>query len=114
MGGEGGFSPLPFPYPDLAYTAAAKQYRIQNTEYRMQKRVYIKLPIYCFFIWHMGFMILMWENPLLGPLEGVGPENLDFFGNEGRECHFGPKKKWIFPYQNHYILRLINNRYINS
>ncbi len=23
-------------------------------------------------------MILMWANPLLGPLEWVGPENLDF------------------------------------
>jgi hypothetical protein len=25
-------------------------------------------------------MILMRENPFRGPLEGVGPENLDFFG----------------------------------
>jgi hypothetical protein len=25
-------------------------------------------------------MILMWANPLLGPLEGEGPENLYFFG----------------------------------
>jgi hypothetical protein len=34
-------------------------------------------------------MILMRENPLLGPLEGVGPEN-------------------------HYVLSHINNRYITS
>jgi hypothetical protein len=27
-------------------------------------------------------MILMRENPLQGLLEGVGPENLDFFGPE--------------------------------
>ncbi len=25
-------------------------------------------------------MILLGLNPFLGPLEGVGPENLDFFG----------------------------------
>jgi len=42
--------------------------------------MYIKLPIYLFFIWHLDLMILMWSHPLLGPLEGVGPENLDFFG----------------------------------
>ncbi len=27
-------------------------------------------------------MILLWENPFRGPLEGVGPENRDFFGPE--------------------------------
>ncbi len=27
-------------------------------------------------------MILMGENPFLGPLEGVGPENRDFLGPE--------------------------------
>ncbi len=27
-------------------------------------------------------MILMWENALQGPLEGVGPENQDFVGPE--------------------------------
>ncbi len=25
-------------------------------------------------------IILMWVNPFQRPLEGVGPENLDFFG----------------------------------
>ncbi len=39
-------------------------------------------------------MILMRENPLLGPLEGVGPEDQDFFGpwnGHGQsECHLGP------------------------
>ena len=28
----------------------------------------------------LDLMILMWSHPLLGQLEGVGPENLDFFG----------------------------------
>jgi hypothetical protein len=27
-------------------------------------------------------MILMWPNPFRGPLEGVGPENLDFLSLE--------------------------------
>jgi hypothetical protein len=36
-------------------------------------------------------MILMRENPFRGPLEGVGPENQDFF-NEHSECQLGPKK----------------------
>jgi hypothetical protein len=27
----------------------------------------------------LGLLILMWGNPLLGPSEGVGPENHDFF-----------------------------------
>jgi hypothetical protein len=27
-----------------------------------------------------GKMILMGENPFRGPLEGLGPKNLDFFG----------------------------------
>jgi hypothetical protein len=75
-------------------------------------------------------MILMRENPLLGPLEGVSPDNLDFLGPNGTHfacCHFRAQKslnfqghpfqwlsKWIFPHQNHYVQRHINNRYINS
>jgi hypothetical protein len=56
-------------------------YGIQNTENRIQKLMYIKLPMYgtCFVIWRLDLMILMPENPLPRPLE-VGPENLDFFG----------------------------------
>ncbi len=41
-------------------------------------------------------MILMGKNPFWGPLEGMGPENRDFFGpwngNERGECHLVPKK----------------------
>jgi hypothetical protein len=40
-------------------------------------------------------MILMPENTFRGPLEGVSPENREFFGhskgNERSECHLGPK-----------------------
>jgi hypothetical protein len=35
--------------------------------------MYIKLPIYLFSKWGLDLMILMGANPLLGPLEGVGP-----------------------------------------
>ncbi len=41
-------------------------------------------------------MIFMGENPLREPLEGVGPENREFFGplfgNERSECDLDPKK----------------------
>jgi hypothetical protein len=39
-------------------------------------------------------MILMRANPLQEPLEGLGPENRDFFGlgSERSESHLGPKK----------------------
>ncbi len=33
-----------------------------------------------FFIWGLDVMIFMQANPYLGRLEGVGGENLDFFG----------------------------------
>jgi hypothetical protein len=40
-------------------------------------------------------LILMRANPFRGPLEGVGPENIDFFGprngNERSEYHLGLK-----------------------
>jgi hypothetical protein len=34
---------------------------------------------YVYMAWDV--MILMGANPLQGPLEGVGPENQDFFGS---------------------------------
>ncbi len=41
-------------------------------------------------------MILMWANPLQGPLEGLGPDNGNFFGalkwDKRSEWHLGPKK----------------------
>ena len=41
---------------------------------------------------------MMGVNPILGPLEGMGPENLAFFGP-------------VCPNQNHYVPRHINERY---
>ncbi len=78
---------------------------------------YIKLPIFFY--------------PLLGPLEGVGPENLDIFKPKWhslRSWQFqGPKKsRFSGPtpsngprngcsaHQNHFVQPLINKRYINS
>jgi hypothetical protein len=66
-------------------------------------------------------MVLMWANPLLGPLEGEGPENLDFLGlNSTRvsRCHFRAQKNLDFqcpplpmpfemdtwPHQNRYVI----------
>ncbi len=42
--------------------------------------MYIKLPMYLLFIWHLYLMVLRCATSLLRALEGVGPENLDFFG----------------------------------
>jgi hypothetical protein len=58
---------------------------------------YIKLPMYQLFLCRLYLMVLRSATSLLGALEGVGPENLDFFG-----------PKW------HSLLRHKNNRYINS
>ncbi len=43
------------------------------------KLMYIKIPMDLFFIWRLDLMIFMGANLLLRPLDGVGPENLDFF-----------------------------------
>ncbi len=41
--------------------------------------MYMKLPMYLFFIWRVD---LMMANPLFEPMEGVGPENLEFLGSQ--------------------------------
>jgi hypothetical protein len=65
-------------------------------------------------------MILRRENRLLGPLEGVSPGNLDFFGPKWPSFRFpgptpsnGPRNGYCPP-QNHYVSRHINNRYMNG
>ncbi len=57
-------------------------------------------------------MIFIRASPLLGPLEGVGPENLDFFGptpSNGFQNGFAGIK-----IKNHYVPRHTNNRYTSS
>jgi hypothetical protein len=44
-----------------------------------ETRVYKITNVAGFFIWRYVLMILMRANPLLGPLEGVGPEISTFF-----------------------------------
>ena len=38
--------------------------------------------MYQLFLWRLYLMVLRGATSLLGALEGVGPENLDFFGND--------------------------------
>ncbi len=66
-------------------------------EWQWAKLMYIKLPMHstCFFIWRLDLLILMRANPLLGPLEGVNPENLVFLGPSGNwfaRYHFRAQK----------------------
>jgi hypothetical protein len=93
--------------------------------------MYIKLPIYLFSKWGLDLMILMGANPLLGPLEGVGPEYRDIFETQMalasldvisvpkiilifRSPPFQWPSSWICPHQNDFVPRHINNRYIKS
>jgi hypothetical protein len=39
--------------------------------------------MYLFFIGHLDLINSMGENPLLGPLEGLGSANPDFLGPNG-------------------------------
>jgi hypothetical protein len=88
--------------------------------------MYVKLPMHLFFLYGAWIQLLRWgKNPLLGSLEGVGPEN---WAQVALVAISGPKKvlifrahpfqwpsNWIFPHQNHYVPRHTkHNRYINS
>ncbi len=71
--------------------------------------------------------VLCWANPSLGPLKGVGPENLDFFGPKLYSLHtlpFQDHKSLDFQgptlpmalvmdlsASNHYVLRHINKKW---
>jgi len=93
-------------YVKLLYVLV--EHRIQNSEYRIQKLMYIKLPMYLFFIWRSTF--------------------LNTNGTRFARCHFWAKKKyrssghtpstgprnWCCSHKNHYIPCHINNRFINS
>jgi hypothetical protein len=86
--------------------------------------------MYLFFIWSLYLRILMGANSLLGPLDGVGPENLEVLGPKWHSlCSLsfeGPKKsrfsastlpmalKMDFPASKLLCPALYKNRYINS
>jgi hypothetical protein len=52
--------------------------------------------MYLFLIWRVDLMILIGANPLLCPLEVLGPENLDFLGPKALIAISGPKIVLIF------------------
>jgi hypothetical protein len=69
------------------YTAARRppppSYTQQHTtslQHYTTTLVYIKLPMYLLFIYRLYLMVVRRATSLLWALEGVGPENLDFFG----------------------------------
>ncbi len=60
---------------------------------------YIKLPMYLLFLWLLYLMVLRFATSLLGASEGVGSENLDFFGPKWHSicsCHFRAQKSLDF------------------
>ncbi len=64
-------------------TVQNTEYRILNTEHRIQKLMYIKLPMYMFFYMGLGLKYSDAGKSIIRPLEGVGPENQDFLGPFG-------------------------------
>ncbi len=99
--GEGGKGrePLEGPENHIKLITYSTECRIQNTEYTCSKLVYIKLPMYLFFMCRFDLMILM--GAITRPLEGLGPKNLYFFGSKKvlifRAHPFQWPSKWIFP-----------------
>jgi hypothetical protein len=55
--------------------------------------------MYQLFLWHLYLMVLRGATSLLGALEGVGPENRDFFLGQMALASLmpfqGPKKSWF-------------------
>ncbi len=64
----------------LTTNSAEYRIQIQNIEYRIQKLVDIKLPMYLYFYMMLGLIDFDAGKFITRPLEGVDPENLDFFG----------------------------------
>jgi hypothetical protein len=71
---RGGKALLPSPSLPYWWGRGNSQHAVQITDAAELK--YIKLPMYLF-IWRLD-LILMGANPLVGPIEGVGPKTLDF------------------------------------
>ncbi len=76
--------------------------RIRNTENRIPgtaaaKLMYIKLPMYLFFIWRLDLMIVMGANPFREPLEG-GPNGTRFACGYFRAKNFSVFSIYIWIY----------------
>jgi hypothetical protein len=94
VGGEGGGLPTsPHPLNTSSHNTATRRpphpsYTQQHTttynnttqQHYTTALGYIKLPMYQLFLWRLNLMVFRGATSLLGALEGVGPENLDFFG----------------------------------
>ena len=99
-GGGGGLPTTPHPLNSSSHNTASR--RPPHPSYTQQHTTalgYIKLPMYQLFLWCLYLMVLRGATSLLGALEGVGPENLDFFGPKWhllRSCHFRAQKSLDF------------------
>ncbi len=70
-----------------------------STQQHITALGYIKLPMYQLFLLRLYFIVLRSATALLGALEGVGPENIDFFWPKWhslRSCHFRTQKSLDF------------------
>ncbi len=115
VGGGGGALPTsPHPLNTCSYnTATRKPPHPSNTQQhttthnnRQQHTTTVhnntrvhKTPMYQLFLWRLYLMVLRNATSLLGALEGVGPENLYFFGPKWHSlhsCHFRAQKSLDF------------------
>jgi hypothetical protein len=105
----------------IRLTTYSTEYRIQNTSETHVHKI-TNVPV---FYLALELMILMVANPLLGLLEGMGPENqmalVSLYAISGpkkvlifRAHLFQWPSKWICMHQNHYVPRHRKHRYINS
>jgi len=83
LGGRGRPAPTtPHPLNNSSHNTSAR--RAPHPSYKQQEDTtalgYIKLPMYQLFLWRLYLMVLRGATSLRGALEGVGPENRDFFG----------------------------------
>jgi hypothetical protein len=88
------------PHPSNTQNTQQHTTTDNNTQQQNTTAVgYIKLPMYHLFLWRLYLMVLRSATSLLGALEGVGPENLDFFGPKWHSlhsCHFRAQKSLDF------------------
>jgi hypothetical protein len=80
--GGGGLPTTPHPLNTSSHNTAAR--RPPHPSYTQQHYTtalgYIKLLMYQLFLWRLYLIVLRGATSLLGALEGVDPENFDFYG----------------------------------
>jgi hypothetical protein len=103
--GKGALFFLPSPYPHLTYlpTLATNctEYRILNTEYRIQKVMYMKLPMHLFFYMALGLNDFDAGQSITQAIERGGPlKTLPFWPKKVsifRGHYFQWPSKWMLP-----------------